>query len=85
MGMGGPRSIPTDLPLGKRPGTVCTGCWVGPTAGLDGCGKSPFPPGFGSHTVQAVASHYTILRGFISLFYDAVSTEAVGHRVVDDW
>jgi hypothetical protein len=24
---------------GKRPGTQCTGRWVGPTAGMDGCGK----------------------------------------------
>jgi hypothetical protein len=24
----------------KRPGTHCTGAWVRPTAGLDGCGKS---------------------------------------------
>jgi hypothetical protein len=24
----------------KRPGTHCTGGWVGPRAGLDGCGKS---------------------------------------------
>jgi hypothetical protein len=27
-------------PRGKRPGTYCTGCWVGPRAGLDSCGKS---------------------------------------------
>ena len=25
---------------GKRPGTLCIGGWVGPRAGLDGCGKS---------------------------------------------
>ena len=24
----------------ERPGTHCTGAWVGPMAGLDGCGKS---------------------------------------------
>ena len=28
------------LPPGKRPGTPCTGGWVGLTAGLDTCGKS---------------------------------------------
>jgi len=28
------------LPPGKRPGTHCTEDWVGPRAGLDGCGKS---------------------------------------------
>ena len=27
---------------GKRPGTHCKGCWVGPRDVLDGCGK--FPP-----------------------------------------
>jgi hypothetical protein len=40
---------------GKRPGTHFIGGWVGPTAGLDGCGKSGFDP----RTVQPVASHYT--------------------------
>jgi len=29
-----------SLPMGKRPGTNCTGGWVGPRAGLDRCGKS---------------------------------------------
>ena len=28
----------------KRPGTHCTGGWVGPRAGLDRCGKSHPPP-----------------------------------------
>jgi len=27
------------LPEGTRPGTYCTGGWVGPTAGLDACGN----------------------------------------------
>jgi hypothetical protein len=31
--------IPVALPLGKRVGTHCTCGWVGPSAGLDGCGK----------------------------------------------
>jgi len=43
----------------KRPGTQCTGGWVGPRAGLDMYGKSRPPPGFDSRTVQPVASHYT--------------------------
>jgi hypothetical protein len=30
---------PAALPPG-RPGTRCIGGWVGPRAGLDGCGKS---------------------------------------------
>jgi hypothetical protein len=29
---------PAALPM-ERPGTHCTGVWVGPRAGLDGCGK----------------------------------------------
>ena len=40
MGVGGQRHTPATLPLGKRPGTHCIGVWVGPRAGLDGCGKS---------------------------------------------
>jgi len=42
----------------ERPSTHCTGGWVGPRAGLDGCGKSRPPPGFNPRTVQPVASHY---------------------------
>jgi hypothetical protein len=30
MGVGGQRPAPAALPLGKRPGTHCTGGWVGP-------------------------------------------------------
>ena len=43
----------------ERPGTHCTGGWVGPRAGLDWCGKSRPPPGFDPWTVQPVASRYT--------------------------
>jgi hypothetical protein len=31
---------PAALSPGKRPGTHCTGGWVGPRADLNGCGKS---------------------------------------------
>ena len=48
-----------NSPLGKRPGTHCVEGWVRPRAGLDGCRKSCFPPGFDSRTVQTVASRYT--------------------------
>ena len=41
--MGGQRHAPAALSPG-RPGTHCIGGWVGPTAVLDGCGKSPPPP-----------------------------------------
>ena len=33
------RHAPATLPSRKRPGTHCTEGWVGPRAGLDGCGK----------------------------------------------
>ena len=51
----------TLRPLYPRgtPGTHCIGGWVGPRAGLDGCGKSRPPPGFDPLTVQPVASRYT--------------------------
>jgi hypothetical protein len=43
----------------ERRGTHCIGDWVGPRAGLDGCGKSRPPPGLDPQTVQPVASDYT--------------------------
>jgi hypothetical protein len=39
-GVGGQRHAPAALPPGKRPGTHCTGGWLGPRADLDECGKS---------------------------------------------
>jgi len=39
MGVGGHRHTPAALYPQDRPGTHYTGGWVGPTAGLDGCGK----------------------------------------------
>jgi hypothetical protein len=39
MRVGGQLHAPATLPPGKRHGTHCTGGWVGPRAGLDGCGK----------------------------------------------
>ena len=52
-------TTPRPLYPRERPGTRCTGGWVGPTAGLDWCGKSRPPPGFDPSTVQPVASRYT--------------------------
>ena len=40
MGVSGQLHAPAALPPGKRPGTYCTGGWVDPRAGLDGCEKS---------------------------------------------
>ena len=42
----------------ERPGTHCTGGWVGPRAGLD-WQKNLVPTGFRSRTVQPVVSRYT--------------------------
>ena len=39
MGVDGKRHAPAAIPPGRRPGTHCIGGWVGPRAGLDGCGK----------------------------------------------
>jgi hypothetical protein len=39
MGVGGQRHAPTALRPGKRSGTHCIVGWMGPRAGLDGCGK----------------------------------------------
>jgi hypothetical protein len=47
----GKRHAPAALPWG-RSGVDCTGGWVGPRAGLDGCGKSRPPPGFDPRTVK---------------------------------
>ena len=43
----------------ERPGTHCTGGWVGLRTGLDRCGKSRPPSGFDLRTVQPVGSRYT--------------------------
>jgi hypothetical protein len=53
------KTTPRPLYPRERPGTHCTGGWVGPTAGLDGCGKLRPPPEFDHRTVQPVASRYT--------------------------
>jgi hypothetical protein len=39
-GVGGERHAPAAFPPRERPGTHCIRSWVGPRAGLDGCGKS---------------------------------------------
>ena len=53
MGVAGLRHVLTALP---GPGTHCIGDWVGPTAGLEGCGEFRPTPGFDPRTVQPVAS-----------------------------
>ena len=60
MVVGGVSTTPRPLYPQERTSTHCTGGWVGPRAGLDGCGKSrrhrnsiPGHP----RTVQSVASN----------------------------
>ena len=48
MWVGGERHAPAALPLGKRPSNHCTGGWVGPRPGLEGCGKFRPPTGIRS-------------------------------------
>ena len=57
-GVVGQRHAPAALPPGKRPGNHCTGGWVDPGAGNDGCGKILPAPGFDARTVQHVACRY---------------------------
>jgi hypothetical protein len=59
MWVGGQFHAPDALPPEKIPGVHCIESWVGPGAGLDGCGKSRFPQGFNPRTVQPVAIRYT--------------------------
>ena len=47
MRVGGQRHAPSALPL-KEAGTHCRGGWLGPRAGLNGCGKSRPPTGIRS-------------------------------------
>ena len=50
----------------NRPGTHCTGGFVGSRACLDGCGKSRPPRGFDPRTVQPAASRCTgcVIRAY---------------------
>ena len=52
-------ATPRPLCPRERRVTHCIGGWVGPRAGLDGCGKSRPAPGFDARAVQSVASRYT--------------------------
>ena len=54
----GQQHAPAALYPQERPGTHCTGGWVGPRAGLD-VRKISSPPGFDPRTVQPVVSRYS--------------------------
>jgi hypothetical protein len=54
-GVSGQQHAPAALYPRERPGTPCTGGWVGPRAGMDRRGKSRPSSGFDPRTVQPVA------------------------------
>jgi len=58
MGVGSQGHAPAALTPAQGPGTQCTGGWVGPRAGKDGCEKSHTPTVVDPRTVQAVASSH---------------------------
>ena len=60
--MGVVSATPWPLYPWERPGTHCTEGWMGPRAGLDGCGKSRSPPGFDPRAVQPVAQSLHLQR-----------------------
>ena len=53
------KATPRPLYPRERRNAQCISGWVGPWAGLDGCGKISSPPGFDPWTFQPVASHCT--------------------------
>jgi hypothetical protein len=60
MEVNGQRYAPASFSTGKRPVTYCILGWVGPSTGLEGCGKfRPPPPGFDPGPSKSVASSYT--------------------------
>jgi hypothetical protein len=59
MGVRGQRHASAALYPLQKPGTHCTGGWVGPRTGLDKSEKFHPPPGFYPRALQPVESHYT--------------------------
>jgi hypothetical protein len=57
-GVGGQRHAPAVLPP-QRPGTHCIRGWLGPRAGVDGCGKSRAHRDSTPGPSSPVASRYT--------------------------
>jgi hypothetical protein len=76
MRVGGQRHAPGALPPGNRPGTHCVGDWVGPRAGLDGCGKSRPPTGIGSPDRPARSE---------SLYRLSYAGPSILHKIMDNY
>jgi hypothetical protein len=77
MGVGGKAPALAALPPGEEHATHYTGGWVGPRAGLDGCRKSPPPPGIDPPAIQPVTGRYTdyeipahLVESFLRIFSD---------------
>ena len=54
----GQRHTPAALLPAQRPGAQCTGGWVGPRSGKDGCEKSDTQTVVDPQTVQTAASSH---------------------------
>ena len=91
MGVSGQRHALAALYPRERPCTHCTGGWVGPRAGLDGCGKSgppcirspdrpvrsqsPYQLSFPAHMRSTLAGHV-----FIKVQSSHVTQQCSGNR-----
>ena len=62
-------ATPRPLYARERPDTHCIGGWVGPRAGLDGCGKSPPQwdsiPGPSAHELRGAFFTYKTLQYYL--------------------
>jgi hypothetical protein len=67
MGVGGQCHTQAALPPEKRPGTPCTGGWVGLRAGLDRCGKSCLCWGLNHRPFSHIVSASTELSQLLPL------------------
>ena len=86
LGAGGQSHALAALPPGERPGTYCTGGWLGPCAGLDGCRKSrPHPPPRpdstpGPSSPQRFATPNTISRPVTTNINSEISGKILGKK-----
>jgi hypothetical protein len=71
---------PAALYPRERPGTHCTGSWVGPRAGLDRCGKSP-PTGIRSPDRPA-RSHSLYRLSYPAHFWSVAGKIFVGKETI---
>jgi hypothetical protein len=73
------RHAPATFYPRERPGTHCTGGWVGPSAGLDRCGKSrphrDSIPGPSSPVASQLAK-------FVIVVYQVFTTQGIIRKIV---